>query len=236
MLLGSALTLPKNGEAAAPAEMFTGLIQRLGLHAGLARADGGASLSVTLPSPWPDPLVLGESVAVQGVCLTVSRILPDGFVADVLEETLDCTALGALRSGARLNLERALAVGDRLGGHIVQGHVDATGEVLSIRPRGRDFVLRVGTDSPTLRQTVYKGSIAIDGVSLTVSALSDEEGWLEVNLIPTTLRETSLSERKPGDAVNLETDILGKYVERLLAPPPAARHSSLSLAEILAVE
>lgn len=251
--------------------MFTGLIQRLGTLSNLTRSGSGAALAVSVPEPWPDPLVLGESVAVQGVCLTVSRILPDGFVADVLEETLACTALGALRPGARLNLERALAVGDRLGGHIVQGHVDATGQVLSIRPRGRDFVLRVGTDSrisegtdsyarmgtdsrflegtdspafnasmgtdsPILRHVVYKGSIAIDGVSLTVSSLSDEDGWFEVNLIPTTLRDTSLSERKPGDTVNLETDILGKYVERLLAPPPAARRTSLSLAEILAVE
>ena len=141
--------------------MFTGLIQRLGTLSSLSRSGSGAALTVAVPEPWPDPLVIGESIAVQGACLTVSRVLPTGFVADVLEETLDCTALSALCLGARLNLERALAVGDRLGGHIVQGHVDALGRVVSIRPRGRDQILRVGTDSAILRPIVYKGSIAI---------------------------------------------------------------------------
>lgn len=218
--------------------MFTGLVQRLGTLSSLSRSGSGAALAVALPSPWPDPLVLGESIAVQGACLTVSRILPDGFVADVLEETLACTALAALRPGTRLNLERALAVGDRLGGHIVQGHVDALGRVVSIRPRGRDIVFRVGTDSATLRHLVYKGSIAIDGVSLTVSSLNDEESWFEANLIPTTLRETSLFERAPGDAVNLETDILGKYVGRLLAAGTASapRRSGLTLSEFIALD
>ena len=196
--------------------MFTGLVQRLGTLSRLARSGGGASLFIRVDKPWPDPLVLGESIAVQGVCLTVAQILPDGFSADVLDETLDCTAFGSLSPNSKVNLERALAAGDRLGGHIVQGHVDAIGHVLSIRPRGRDIVFRVGTDSSVLCHIVHKGSIAIDGTSLTVSALSDEKSWFEVNLIPTTLRETSLSDRKSGDAVNLETDVLGKYVERLL--------------------
>jgi riboflavin synthase len=218
--------------------MFTGLVQRLGTLSSLSRSGSGAALAVALPTPWPDPLVLGESIAVQGACLTVSRILPGGFIADVLEETLDCTALGALRSGARLNLERALAVGDRLGGHIVQGHVDALGRVVSIRPRGRDIVFRVGTDSATLRQLVYKGSIAIDGVSLTVSSLHDEELWFEVNLIPTTLGDTTLSDRHPGDSVNLETDILGKYIERLLAAGTKAAplRPGLTLSEFIALD
>ena len=217
--------------------MFTGLVQRIGTLSRLSRTGGGASLSVRVPESWTDPLVPGESMAVQGACLTVARVLPDGFAADVLDETLDCTALGSLRSGARLNLERAVAVGDRLGGHIMQGHVDAVGRVASLRPRGRDVVLRVAADPSTLRLVVHKGSIAIDGVSLTVSALSDAEGWFEVNLIPTTLRETSLSERAPGDVVNLETDILGKYVDRLLSRPAAKpTDSGLTLAQILAVE
>lgn len=206
--------------------MFTGLVQRLGTLSRLTRRAGGASLFVSVPTPWPDPLVLGESIAVQGACLTVASILPDGFSADVLDETLDCTALSSLSPGARLNLERALATGERLGGHLVQGHVDALGRVLSITPRGRDFVLRVGTDSATLGHIVHKGSIAIDGVSLTVSAFSDEDGWFEVNLIPTTLRETSLQDRRPGDPVNLETDILGKYVERFLAARETQAHPS----------
>ena len=217
--------------------MFTGLVQRLGTLSRLARSGGGASLFIRVENPWPDPLVLGESIAVQGVCLTVAKLLSDGFAADVLDETLSCTAFGSLPPDARVNLERALAAGDRLGGHIVQGHVDAVGHVLSIRPRGRDIVFRVGTDAPVLRHIVHKGSIAIDGTSLTVSDLSDEGGWFEVNLIPTTLRETSLSERKPGDAVNLETDVLGKYVERLLrGTDPREPREGLSLAEIIALD
>ena len=217
--------------------MFTGLIQRLGVLSSLSRSGSGAALTVAVPEPWPDPLVVGESVAVQGACLTVSRVLPKGFVADVLEETLDCTALSTLRPGARLNLERALAVGDRLGGHIVQGHVAALGRVVSIRPRGRDQIFRVGTDSVILRHIVYKGSIAIDGVSLTVSALNDEESWFEVNLIPTTLEDTTLSDRQPGDSVNLETDILGKYVERMLAVSGRGRPArGLSLSEFIALD
>ncbi len=209
--------------------MFTGLVQRIGTLRRHSRPGGGAAFSVTVATPWDEPLSLGESIAVQGACLTVGAILPGGFSADVLAETLDRTAFGSLRDGARVNLERALRVGDRLGGHIVQGHVDAIGRVLSIRPREHDIVLRVSADAETLRGIVVKGSIAIDGVSLTVSALSDAGGWFEVNLIPTTLRETSLSDRSPGDAVNLETDVLGKYVARTMgndAVPGAAKNSS----------
>ena len=217
--------------------MFTGLVQRIGTLRRHSRPGGGAALSVAVNKPWDEPLDLGESIAVQGACLTVGAILANGgFSADVLAETLDRTAFRSLRDGARVNLERALRVGDRLGGHIVQGHVDAIGRVVAIRPREHDVVLRVAADAATLHGIVLKGSIAIDGVSLTVSALSDDGGWFEVNLIPTTLRETSLSDRAPGDAVNLETDVVGKYVERLLglsgpAGVPSAP-SSPSLAEI----
>ena len=219
--------------------MFTGLVQRTGTLARATRPGGGAALSVAVSSSWPDgPLASGESIAVQGVCLTVSSLSPGGgFTADVLEETLDRTAFRALPDGARVNLERALHAGDRLGGHIVQGHVDGVGRVASIRPRAHDVVLRVSAPAAVLRGIVPKGSVAIDGVSLTVSALSDAGGWFEVNLIPTTLRETSLSDRAPGDAVNLETDVVGKYVERLLglsghAGTPSAAPNSPSLAEI----
>lgn len=213
--------------------MFTGLVQRIGTLHRHARPNGGAALSVALAEPWPEPLQLGESIAVQGACLTVGAVLAGGgFSADVLAETLDRTAFGSLPDGARVNLERALRVGDRLGGHIVQGHVDAVGRVLSLRPREHDLVMRVGASADTLRGIVPKGSIAIDGVSLTVSALSDADGWFEVNLIPTTLRETSLRDRAPRDAVNLETDVLGKYVERMLgngAARPAATPSAAAL-------
>ncbi len=188
--------------------MFTGLIQQVGRLTELTRAGDGTVLHIET-APWKTPLMLGESVAVQGTCLTVTAFGGNWFTADVLNETLSKTAL---RKGA-VNLERALAFGDHLGGHLVYGHVDEAGTITAIEPRGRDFALRVSC-SPTLaRQTVMKGSIAIDGISLTVSALGDD--WLEVNIIPTTRDETTLRERKPGDKVNLEGDIIGKYIARL---------------------
>ena len=200
--------------------MFTGLVQQTGRWLGIARRDGGARARISC-APWADgPLALGESVAVQGCCLTVAAVRADGFEADVLDETLRATALGALRAGATANLERALRPSDRLGGHIVQGHVDATAEVLAIEPAGRDRRMLLACGGAEARYVVYKGSVAIDGVSLTVSAVP-AEGVFEVNLIPTTWAETSLRERRAGDRVNLETDVLGRYVERLLAAPAA---------------
>jgi len=197
--------------------MFTGLIQRVGTLQRRLRRDGGVCLEIAT-EPWPDPLQHGESIAVQGVCLTLTASTRAGhFEVDVLDETLDCTSLGQLRDGSRLNLERALRPSDRLGGHFVSGHVDAPGRLLAIRPRGRDVVFQIAAGPEAARYIVYKGSIAVDGVSLTVSAVH-EDGSFEVNLIPTTLADTTLGERRPGDLVNLETDILGKYVERLLQP------------------
>lgn len=193
--------------------MFTGLVQKVGVLSRLARSQGGWSLTLS-HDPWPDTLVLGESVAVQGACLTVTSVGAGFFTADLLDETLQRTALRQLGEGARVNLERALAVGDRLGGHIVSGHVDECGRLAGVEDRGRDVAWRVACSPELARQTVMKGSVAIDGVSLTVSGLGDD--WLEVNLIPHTLTSTSLMERRTGDAVNLEGDVLGKYVARLL--------------------
>jgi len=193
--------------------MFTGLVQRVGILKRLARAGEGWSLTLT-HTPWPDALMLGESVAVQGACLTVTAHGDGWFTADVLDETLQRTALRRLGEGARVNLERALALGDRLGGHIVSGHVDERGVLSAIEDRGRDVAWWISCSTTLARQTVLKGSIAIDGVSLTVSGLSDD--GFEVNLIPHTLKETSLCDRRPGDEVNLEGDLLGKYVARLL--------------------
>lgn len=193
--------------------MFTGLVQKVGMLRRLERSQGGWSLTVA-HDPWPDKLVLGESVAVQGACLTVTAAGQGTFTADLLDETLQRTALRQLGDGAHLNLERALALGDRLGGHIVSGHVDEVGTLLAIDERGRDIAMRVSCSPELARQTVMKGSVAIDGVSLTVSGLGDD--WVEVNLIPHTLAATSLSDRRAGDRVNLEGDILGKYVARLL--------------------
>ena len=201
--------------------MFTGLVQKIGTLKSLAYAHGGWALTVA-HEPWPDALTLGESIAVQGACLTASAFGEGWFTAEVLDETLQRTALRDFREGARLNLERALAVGERLGGHIVSGHVDETGTLLEAHDRGRDILWRVACSPGLARQTVMKGSIAIDGVSLTVSGLGDD--WLEVNLIPHTLNATSLRDRCPGDALNLESDILGKYVARLLGRdlPPSS--------------
>ena len=189
--------------------MFTGLVQKLGTLETLVHSGGGYSLRITHPL-WPTPLETGESIAVQGACLTVTTFGEGFFTADVLDETL---ALTALKIGP-VNLERALALGDRLGGHIVSGHIDETGRVESINDRGRDIQIRIACSPTFARQSVLKGSVAIDGISLTISGLGDD--WFEVNIIPHTLSETTLRDRKPGDKVNLESDILGKYVARQL--------------------
>ena len=208
--------------------MFTGLVQKVGVLRRLARSQGGWTLTLA-HDPWPDALVLGESVAVQGACLTVTSVGDGFFTADLLDETLRRTALQGLGEGARVNLERALALGDRLGGHIVSGHVDECGTLSGVEDRGRDIAWRVACSAALARQTVMKGSVAIDGVSLTVSGLGDD--WFEVNLIPHTLKETSLCDRRVGDAVNLEGDILGKYVARLLGREPAGGVTEQLLAE-----
>ena len=193
--------------------MFTGLVQKVGVLKRLSRNGDGWSLALLHP-PWPDALALGESVAVQGACLTVTSVGDGVFTADLLDETLRRTALRKAGEGARVNLERALAMGDRLGGHFVSGHVDECGALAAVEDRGRDIAWRVSCSAGLARQTVMKGSVTIDGVSLTVSGLGDD--WLEVNLIPHTLGATSLGDRRVGDALNLEGDLLGKYVARLL--------------------
>ena len=195
--------------------MFTGLVERTGTIKQLVRHAGGWRLAVACASWSGEPVVLGESIAVQGVCLTVAALEADGFVADLLDETLRRSALGRLGAGARVNLERALRLGDRLGGHMVSGHVDETGAVVSVREVGRDFELSVACSKDFARQCVMKGSVAIDGVSLTITGLTDDS--VAVNIIPHTWRETSLGERRKGDLVNLESDIIGKYVARFMS-------------------
>lgn len=208
--------------------MFTGLVQRVGVLQRLARSGDGWSLLIT-HVPWPDMLEPGESVAVQGACLTVTSVGEGNFTADLLDETLQRTALRRLGERARVNLERALALGDRLGGHIVSGHVDECGTLNGIEDRGRDVMWQIACSPALARQTVMKGSMAVDGVSLTVSGLGDDQ--FEVNLIPHTLKETSLCDRRPGDEVNLEGDILGKYVARLLGQQPERGVTEQMLAE-----
>lgn len=195
--------------------MFTGLVTaRAKVLARRSSAKGGV-LAVERPSAYADA-GLGESIAVSGVCLTVVPPLDASVLSfDVSPETLARTNLGGLAPGAEVNLERALAAGDRLGGHVVAGHVDGTAEVLAIREAGDSWTFTFSLPEALARYAVEKGSIAVDGVSLTVAAL--REGSFDVAIIPHTFTATTLGARKAGDAVNLEVDVLGKYVERLLA-------------------
>ena len=193
--------------------MFTGLIQKTGT---VKRVSRGRGLVLEIGfEPWATPLEEGESVAVNGVCLTVVRCGATRFTADVLEETESRTGLAGLVPGAKVNLERALRAGDAMGGHIVQGHVDGRGEIVAKEPRGRDFRLKVRCGRVIAAQSVLKGSVAIDGVSLTISVIGDD--WLCVDLIPTTAESTTLGSKKPGDKVNLEGDVIGKYVARQMS-------------------
>lgn len=190
--------------------MFTGLIEKTGT---VRRVSRGRGLVIEFSfEPWMDPLVPGESVAVNGTCLTVAACDRTRFTADVLRETEVRTGLAELKPGDKVNLERAMKAGARLGGHIVQGHVDGRGVLVSKTPKGRDFALTFRCGRVIACGCVEKGSVAVNGVSLTVSGLGDD--WFRVDVIPTTLRETNLGLLKVGDSVNLETDVLGKYARK----------------------
>jgi riboflavin synthase len=193
--------------------MFTGLVQGVGEVVALERTADGVRLA--LDSPVARELDEGDSVAVNGVCLTAVAPCGDRFGADVMNETLQRTSLGALEAGSHVNLELPLRAHDRLGGHVVQGHVDGVGAVLDVTPDGFAQVVRIGAPPELLRYIVEKGSIAIDGVSLTVSAVDEQS--LSVSLIPETLERTTLGAAQPGRIVNVEVDVLAKYVEKLVA-------------------
>ena len=198
--------------------MFTGIVEEVGTL--VVRDDQGDSARLQVRGAKTlQGVALGDSIAVNGVCLTVTGVTDDVWSTDVMAETLRRSSLGALTDGDPVNLERAVTADTRLGGHIVQGHVDGVGTVASVSPSEHWTVVRIALPADISRYVVEKGSITLDGVSLTVSALSaatDPEPWLEVSLIPTTLRETTLGTRAPGDPVNLEVDVIAKYVERLL--------------------
>ena len=196
--------------------MFTGLIQRVGTVKRVSRG-AGLVIEVEADRPWTKPLEEGESVAVNGACLTVVKCDGPRFTADVLEETESRTGLSSLVPGAKVNLERALRAGDAMGGHIVQGHVDCRGTISEKIPRGRDFQLRIRCGRVLAAQSVLKGSVTVDGVSLTISAIGND--WLGVDLIPTTATETTLGSKRVGDSVNLEGDIVGKYIAKASKPP-----------------
>lgn len=192
--------------------MFTGIIEELGEIVAWERGDDAGRLTVRAPLAVSDAKH-GDSISVSGVCLTVVDQGPDWFTADVMGVSIAMSTLGGLQPGGRVNLERAARVDDRLGGHIVQGHIDGTATVLSVTDEGSWRVLRftLGTDVAPL--VARKGSIAVDGVSLTVSAVGDD--WFEVSLIPETLAATTLGLLTPGATVNIETDILARHVARL---------------------
>ena len=186
--------------------MFTGIVEELGR----VRSAGADGRLVIEASVVPSTLVVGSSIAVNGCCLTAVEVGPDGFVVQAVPETLSRTNLGNLKAGSEVNLERPLAVDGRLDGHLVQGHVDGTGEVVRAAPD-----LRIRTSPEILRYMVEKGSVTIDGVSLTVVSVDEEE--FSVAVIPHTAEVTTLGYREPGERVNLEVDLIGKYVERLLS-------------------
>jgi riboflavin synthase len=198
--------------------VFTGIVEEVGTL--VVREDGDESAVLRIRAARVlDGVALGDSISVNGVCLTVTDVTDGIWSADVMAESLRRSGLGELRDGDPVNLERAVTAATRLGGHIVQGHVDGVGRVLSRTPGEQWEVVRVALPRELARYVVEKGSIAVDGVSLTVSAVSavvDEEPWFEISLIPTTLRETTLGVRAPGDPVNLEVDVIAKYVERLM--------------------
>jgi riboflavin synthase len=206
--------------------VYTGIVEELGEVVALEEFQGSARLTVRGPLVTSDAS-RGDSISINGVCLTVTRTSGGDFSADVMGETLARSSLGALAPGSRVNLERPMRLDDRLGGHMVQGHVDGTGTILERKPAGNWEVVRIAVPPQLVRYVVEKGSVAVDGVSLTVSGISGAEGqadghdggpgWIEVSLIPETLERTTLGGKQVGEVVNLEVDMIAKYVERLLA-------------------
>jgi riboflavin synthase len=193
--------------------VFTGIVEELGEVVALEQAQDSAKLTVRGLLVTSDAAA-GDSIAVNGVCVTVTGTSDGTFSADVMGETLSRSSLGGLASGAAVNLERPVRLDARLGGHLVQGHVDGTGTILERRSSHRWDVLRISVPPHLARYFAEKGSVAVDGVSLTVSALGRD--WIEVSLIPETLARTTLGRKQPGDTVNLEADVIAKYVESLL--------------------
>lgn len=217
--------------------MFTGIVEEIGRITAVEPSGDGVRLTLHAPGAVVD-VAHGDSIAVSGVCLTVVDWTDDGFTADVMRQTLRMSTLDAAIPGTPVNIERATAAGGRLGGHIVQGHIDGTGVVREVRPGAQWRVVRITLPGHLAPLVVDKGSIAVDGVSLTVSAVSAAgvaDPWFEVSLIPETLVATTLGDRVAGERVNLETDILARHVQRLLAfgaasPAPAPGRAPWSFA------
>ncbi len=193
--------------------MFTGIVEEIGAIRRVARGAKSSVLTIGAQTILAD-VALGDSIAVNGVCLTVTSFTQEAFTADVMHETLNRSSLGTLRPGSSVNLERAMAANGRFGGHIVSGHIDGTGTVSEIRRDDNAIWYTIQAGERLMRYIVEKGSIAIDGISLTVAAV--ERNFFKVSIIPHTASQTTLSQRKTGDIVNLENDCIGKYVEKLL--------------------
>ncbi|MGI9189367.1 MAG: riboflavin synthase [Longimicrobiaceae bacterium] len=202
--------------------MFTGIIEEVGSVKSVSPAGAGVAIRVAAPG-MSSALREGESVSIDGACQTVVAADEDGFRVEAVATTLGRTTLGDFRQGRRVNLERALALGDRLGGHLVQGHVDGVGRVRSVEPRGEHTLIDIAVPDEVAAITVLHGSLALNGVSLTVNALP-APGVVQLSIIPFTLEHTALADLAAGDAVNLEADLIGKYVQRLVersAPHPS---------------
>lgn len=208
--------------------MFTGIIQAVGRVTGVDEQDGDLRLRITADGPaWRD-YDLGESIAVNGVCLTAVALHDDGFDTDVSRETMNVTALKGLTVGSRVNLEPSLALGDRLGGHLVTGHVDCVGTVRSRRPDGKSLRLDIAIPREFSRYVARKGSVTVDGVSLTVNAVSEDA--FSVNIIPHTADVTIIGDYRPGTEVNIEVDLVARYLERLLSGGDGGTGQDLSKA------
>ena len=195
--------------------MFTGIIEELGSVRSIEERGENARLVITAHIVT-EGTTHGDSISVNGVCLTALNTGPDSFAADVSKETLQRSTLGSLKPGAPVNLERAVTPATRLGGHIVQGHVDGRGQFVDVDNHGESWTVRIAYPKEIARYLVFKGSVAVEGISLTIAALTDD--YFEIAIIPKTWEVTNLSHLKPGDNVNIEVDIIGKYVEKLLHP------------------
>lgn len=210
--------------------MFTGIIEEQGVVTGINRGKNSAILSIKC-SKVLENTQIGDSIAVNGVCLTVTTLMGDGYTADVMHETLDRSGLGNLKNGDKVNLERAMAADGRFGGHIVSGHIDGTGVISDISEDDNAVWFTVSASEEILRYIVEKGSVAIDGISLTVAYTDDKQ--FKVSTIPHTRKETNLAYKNIGDRVNLECDIIGKYVEKLMQPQNGGAKKSNITTEFL---
>lgn len=202
--------------------MFTGIVEEMGQVEGIQRSRQSAVLAIRAKTVL-EGTKIGDSIAVNGVCLTVTTLSPGRFTADVMHETLDRSSLAQLKRGSAVNLERAMAADGRFGGHIVAGHIDGTGRVTEVRKDDNAIWYTIQAAPQVLRYIVEKGSIAVDGISLTVARVETDR--FAISAIPHTVAQTVLRDRKEGDLVNLETDIIGKYVEKLMTPAPESQAS-----------